>query len=591
MKDSSGYLPGGSDNNTAIGESADPIAQHQLLVEKDVDYDLSRTHTMDRSVPHDLGQSRPESPEPIKLEKGELNPDGDGSVPTSDNEALPFSWRKISFIMIGLGLGLFLAFIDMTIVATALPEIGSQLGAFDQITWVASSYMLTATALQPLYGKFSDIFGRVPVILFALLTFLIGCAICGAAQNMITLIIARGLAGIGGAGLVSLSMIIVSDLIPLSKRALFLGAFGGIFAIASIAGPLMGGAFTEYVSWRWVFYINLPIGAVTLFVIVFFLRIPRKPEPILVKLRRIDYLGTFLLVAGIVFILLAILWGGKDYPWDDKIIISFFVVGGVLIVGFVLAEIYFSVEPILPMRLFRIRNVALCLACIFFMGIVILGVIFYLPIFFTVVRGDGATKAGVKLLPFMLSMVAGNIVSGIYVNKIGRCREVVSLGAAIATVGIGLITTLKQSSSTADEVGYLIILGFGSGLMFQTMLMVCQSSAAEEDVAVVTACYNFFQTIGATLGLAILSAIMNNELAKQLGTIPDLDLVDLAADPSHIYNSTYSDEVRYQFIEGYVKSIQMAFIPVIPMVGVTFLLSLALKHVPLRKTLEGGAHG
>ncbi|RKP34581.1 major facilitator superfamily domain-containing protein [Dimargaris cristalligena] len=493
--------------------------------------------------------------------------------------------------MIGLGFGVFLAFIDMTIVATALPEIGSQLEAFDEITWVASSYMLTATALQPLYGKFSDIFGRVPVILFALVVFLVGCAICGAAQNIMTLIIARGLAGIGGAGLVSLCMIIISDIVPLNKRALFLGAFGGVFAIASIAGPLLGGAFTDYVSWRWVFYINLPIGAVTLIVIILFLRIPHKSGSILAKLRKIDYLGTFLLVGGIVFILLAILWGGKDYPWDDKRIIAFFCIGFGLIIAFVLSEVYFASEPIIPMELFRFRNVCICYTSVFFLGIGIMGAIFYLPIYFNVVRNDSATMAGVKLLPFMLSMVFGNVVSGVIIQKTGRCREIVWVGSSIATVGVGLLTTLSRASNAGNEVGYLLIFGFGSGLFFQTMLMICQSTAEESEVAVVTACYNFFQTIGATLGLAILSAIMNNVLNTRLPLIEGLDLAALAAAPSSINTMDVSEEARIQFIDAYVKAISTAFIPIIPMMGVIFLMSLGIKHVPLRKTLTGGAHG
>ncbi|RKP37889.1 major facilitator superfamily domain-containing protein [Dimargaris cristalligena] len=475
--------------------------------------------------------------------------------------------KKLIVIMIGLCLGTFLAFIDLTIVATALPEIGTQLNAFDEITWVASSYMLTATALQPLYGKFSDIFGRVPVILFALVVFMVGCAICGAAQNIMTLIIARGLAGIGGAGLISLSMIIVSDIVPLNKRALFLGIFGGIFAIASIAGPLLGGAFTDYVSWRWVFYINLPIGAVTLLVVIFFLRIPHPKGSMLAKLRKIDYLGTFLLVAGIVFILLAILWGGKDYPWDDKRIIAFFCVGFILIIFFVLAEIYVVPEPIIPMTLFRSRNVCISYVNTLLLGIAVLGVIFYLPIYFSVVRGDSATQAGIKLLPFMLGMVAGIAVSGVYINKTGRCREMVWVGSVIATVGAGLMTTLSVDLSIGHIIGYLLILGIGLGFSFQTMLMIGQSAAEESEVAVVTACYNFFNVIRG------------------------YPRATLAASPSAINTMDVTDDARHQFMEAYVKAISTSFIPLIPMMGVTFLLSLGYKHVPLRKDLTGGAHG
>ncbi|KAJ1984331.1 hypothetical protein H4R33_004424 [Dimargaris cristalligena] len=566
-----------SENNTVLGESPEHSAFNLNP--------LTRSPTITSTDPTPLFKAA--DPQGEKLPPLEL----EGSSPLDAEEPPPISMKKLIVIMIGLCLGTFLAFIDLTIVATALPEIGTQLNAFDEITWVASSYMLTATALQPLYGKFSDIFGRVPVILFALVVFMVGCAICGAAQNIMTLIIARGLAGIGGAGLISLSMIIVSDIVPLNKRALFLGIFGGIFAIASIAGPLLGGAFTDYVSWRWVFYINLPIGAVTLLVVIFFLRIPHPKGSMLAKLRKIDYLGTFLLVAGIVFILLAILWGGKDYPWDDKRIIAFFCVGFILIIFFVLAEIYVVPEPIIPMTLFRSRNVCISYVNTLLLGIAVLGVIFYLPIYFSVVRGDSATQAGIKLLPFMLGMVAGIAVSGVYINKTGRCREMVWVGSVIATVGAGLMTTLSVDLSIGHIIGYLLILGIGLGFSFQTMLMIGQSAAEESEVAVVTACYNFFNVIGGTLGVAIFAAIMNNVLNTRLALIPGLDLATLAASPSAINTMDVTDDARHQFMEAYVKAISTSFIPLIPMMGVTFLLSLGYKHVPLRKDLTGGAHG
>ncbi|RKP37888.1 major facilitator superfamily domain-containing protein [Dimargaris cristalligena] len=488
--------------------------------------------------------------------------------------------------MIGLCLGSFLAFIDMTIVATALPEIGSQLGAFNEITWVASSYMLTTTALQPLYGKFSDIFGRVPAILFALVVFLVGCAICGAAQNIMTLIIARGLAGIGGAGLISLSLIVVSDIVPLNKRALFLGAFGGVFAISSVIGPLIGGAFTDYVSWRWVFYINLPIGAVTLLVIIFFLRIPQPKGSILIKLRKVDYLGTILLVAGLVFLLLAIIWGGKDYPWNDKRIISFFCVGFALIILFILAEIYVATEPIVPMSLFRYRNISISYINGAFLGLAANGIIFYMPIYFSVALGDSATQAGIKLLPFMLGMVAGITAGGLYINKTGRCREIVWVGSIIATVGAGLLTSLNVNTTIGHVVGYLLIIGVGLGLNHQTMLVIAQSTGKESEVAIITACLNFFNVIGGTLGVAIFSAILNNVLNDRLAHIPGLDLGKLAQDPAAINDMGVSEDARHQFTEAYVKAISSLFIPLIPMMGIKFILALGYQHIPLRTDLK-----
>ncbi|KAJ1984332.1 hypothetical protein H4R33_004425 [Dimargaris cristalligena] len=557
--------PGDSENSTVrTGSPAYLVTDMKLEADGDPTRFIATPEATSEKPPPDLEGSPLEIP---------LNNPG---------EPPPMSTGKLIIIMIGLCLGTFLAFVDITIVATALPIIGAQLRAFYEITWVTTSYLLTSTALRPLYGKFSDIFGRVPVILFALVTFLVGCAICGAAQNIMMLIIARGLAGIGGAGLVSLSYIIISDMVPLDRRALFLGAFSAMFAIASIAGPLLGGVFADYVSWRWVFYINLPIGAVTLLVILFAIRMPYPKGSILNKLGKIDYLGTFLLVAGTTFVLLAILWGGKDYPWNDKRIISFFCVGFALIILFILAEMFIVAEPVVPMSLFRYRNIYISFTGVFFLGVAIMGTVFYLPIFFNVVHNDSATMAGVKLLPFMLSMVAGNFISAALIQKSGRCREIVWVGTVIATVGAGLLTTLSRDSSVGHEVGYTLIFGLGMGLYFQTMLMICQSTAEASEVAIVTACYNFFEAIGATLGLAIISAIMNNVLTTRLALIPGLDLAALSASPADIYTMDVSEETRSQFIDAYVKAISTALIPVIPMMGVTFLLSLAYKHIPLQ---------
>ncbi|KAJ1964012.1 hypothetical protein IWQ62_003054 [Dispira parvispora] len=490
---------------------------------------------------------------------------------------------RLTLVMIGLCFGAFLTYLDMTIVATALPVIGAELQSFGDISWVATSYLLTATALQPLYGKLADIFGRLPVLMFALVTFLVGCTICGVAQTMLLLIIARGLSGIGSAGMMAMAMIIVSDLVPLSKRTLFLSVFGAMFALASVSGPLLGGVLTDKVTWRWIFYINLPIGAVAIVIVLLFLRIPHQRSSLWSKLGRIDYLGTGTLVAGVVFLLLGLMWGGNTYPWSDVRIITFLSLAAALLVAFVIVELKVSKEPVIPMYLFANRNTTLCFSSTFCMGMAIFGTLYYTPVFFNVVHNDTATVAGAKLLPYMLSMVVGNFISGTVINKTGNYRPILWVGSAMSTVGAGLLTTLNSTSTVGHEAGYLLIAGMGLGLCFQTLIVVTQTSVPEEDVAVVTACYSFFQTIGATIGVAVLSAALNNVLRQRLVLVQGLDLNMALTNPGRVYHMDLDSDQLHQFIDSYVVGIRSIFRVMIPVCGLIFAFSLGLKHIPLRE--------
>ncbi|KAJ1655693.1 hypothetical protein IWQ61_004605 [Dispira simplex] len=503
-------------------------------------------------------------------------------APPSDS-VYATSTFHLTLIMTGLCFGAFLTYLDMTIVATALPVIGAELQSFGDISWVASSYLLTSTALQPLYGKLADIFGRLPVLMFALVTFLVGCTICGVAQSMLLLILARGLSGIGGAGMVAMAMIIVSDLVPLSKRTLFLSVFGAMFALASVAGPLLSGVFTDKVTWRWIFYINLPIGAVAIIIVLLFLRIPHQRSSLWSKLGRIDYLGTGTLVAGVVFLLLGLIWGGNTYPWYDVRIITFLCLAAVFLISFVVIELKVSNVPVIPMYLFANRNTTLCFASTFCMGMVIFGTIYYTPIFFNVVHNDTATMAGAKLLPYMLSMVLGNFISGAVINNTGNYRPFVWVGSAMSTVGGGLLSTLDSTSTVGNEIGYLIVAGMGLGLCFQTLIVITQTSVPEEDVAVVTACYSFFQTIGATIGIAIFSTALNNVLRQRLVLVQGLDLNTALANPSKVYQMDLGPDQLHQFIDSYVIGIQTIFRVMILVCGLIFVFSLGLKHIPLRE--------
>ncbi|KAJ1654437.1 hypothetical protein IWQ61_005635 [Dispira simplex] len=488
-------------------------------------------------------------------------------------------------IMVGLCMSLFLAYIDITIVATAVSEIGIGLGDFSQVSWIALAYLLTFTPLQPLYGRFSDIFGRVPMIVLALIMFIVGCAICGAATSMIMLNIARGVAGVGAAGLISLPMIVIADLVPLHRRALYLGIFGCMFALASVLGPVLGGIFTDYVNWRWVFFFNVPVAGVTLILVLIFLRIPHQTGSFWAKLVRVDFPGVITLMGTIVFLLLATVWGGSVHPWNSPIIISFYCLFAVCFASFILIELRFAVEPIIPLRLFLYRNFALSNICILFIGMIILGSVFYLPIFYTLVRGDSATMAGVKLLPLLLSTVFSALIGGIITSKTGRYRPLVWLGTAISVVGLGLLTLLEADTTQAKEIGFLVILGFGCGLCLQTLMLVAQCAVPVSEVAVATSCFSFFQTIGSGIGIAAMSAILNNNLAYLLAQIPGINVHEAITNPTLILNSNMSPEILAQVQVAYVAAIRQIFIVLTPVAGVAFLVSLALRHIPLREDL------
>ncbi|KAJ1977688.1 hypothetical protein H4R33_006165 [Dimargaris cristalligena] len=576
----------------SVGESADPGT---LVVRSTAEAPAlgnyvevpQRTQSQDtirRASSNDTAIGDPEKAVDLESAATTTAADGGGTSPL-EGEKARIKGTQLLVIMVGLCLSLFLAYIDITIVATALPDIGIGLNDFSQVSWIALAYLLTFAPLQPLYGKLSDIFGRVPVIVVSLIVFMIGCAICGAAPTMSVLIAGRAIAGIGGAGLISLPMIVVADIIPLHRRALFLGVFGGVFALASVLGPILGGVFTDYVTWRWTFYFNLPVGGVTLILILLFLRIPHEGGHFRRKLARVDFLGASSLLAAIVFLLLAIVWGGNNYPWNSPVIISFFCLAVFFMVSFVFVELRMAVEPIIPLHLFKHRNFALANACILLVGMIILGSVFYLPVFYHIVRGDSATTAGLKLLPLLLAMVFAALISGIVTAKTGVYRPIISIGFAVATIGLGLLTLIKADMKQATEIGFLVIMGVGCGMCIQTLMLVAQSGVPEEDVAMATSCFSFCQTIGSGIGIAAMSAILNNNLALLLSEIPGINVHEVTTNPSLLTTTNIPADTLADVQAAYVAAIRQIFIVLAPVAGVACIVSLFIKHIPLRKDL------
>ncbi|OZJ05907.1 hypothetical protein BZG36_01177 [Bifiguratus adelaidae] len=543
-----------------------------------------------KSIPEEepkVGQDTPvDQAELPKLEKQQ----------TWQDQSVQLSKAKLAMVFVGLVLGIFLSALDQTIVSTALPTIASDFNAASLIGWVGTSYMLTSTVFQPLYGKFSDIFGRKFVFLFAVCTFLVGSILSGASQNMIMLIVFRALQGIGGGGIMSMTMIIISDIVSMRDRGKFQGMIGATFGVSSVVGPLLGGAFADLPTskggWRWCFYVNLPVGAITIAVCILYLRLrPVTGDPV-AKFKRIDYFGTFLLVGGVVCILLAVSFGGNTYPWDSAAVIASFVVGGVVLIAFIIWEIKYAREPVVAPHLFRQRTPLAIFVAQFFFGMSFFGAIYYLPIYFQIVRGDSATTSGLELLPFLLGLVMFSILSGITVSKTGRYRAFIWAGTAILTVGGALMRLLSADSNRGEQIGYLLVAGVGCGCCMQTLTIAAQTSVHYKDIAIITSLGNFFRTVGGVFGIAISASVFNNSLSTNLANVLEqlhINIPITVAQQDFEFVKSIADPVaKYAVQTAYVDALDLVYTLVIPFGGMAFIASLFIQHFNLQKTIGAG---
>ncbi|MBT2390777.1 MFS transporter [Streptomyces sp. ISL-1] len=490
--------------------------------------------------------------------------------------------RRAVLAAIGaLLLGLLLASLDQTIVSTALPTIVSELGGLNHLSWVVTAYLLASTAATPLWGKLGDQYGRKKLFQTAIVIFLIGSALCGVAQNMPQLIGFRALQGLGGGGLLVLSMAIVGDIVSPRERGKYQGLFGAVFGASSVLGPLLGGFFTEHLTWRWVFYINLPIGVVALLVIAAVLRIPARRTP-----HTIDYLGTFLIASVATCLVLVASLGGTTWAWGSPQIIGLAVLGAVLLVVFVYVERR-AVEPVLPLKLFRIRTFTLVAVISFVVGFAMFGAITYLPTFLQVVHGISPTLSGVHLLPMVLGMLLTSTLSGQLVSRTGRWKVFPIAGTGITAVGLVLLHRLDESSSTWEMSAYLFVFGAGLGLVMQVLVIVVQNAVSYEDLGVATSGATFFRSIGAAFGVAIFGTIFTNRLEDKLTealagrSVPSgVGAGQLAADPRSI--AELPPALRPSVLHAYSLAITDVFLYAVPVVLLAFVVAWFLKEDRLR---------
>ncbi|MEU7660181.1 MDR family MFS transporter [Streptomyces lincolnensis] len=487
-------------------------------------------------------------------------------------------------VLVSIGallLGMLLAALDQTIVSTALPTIVSELGGLDHLSWVVTAYLLASTAATPLWGKLGDQYGRKTLFQIAIVIFLIGSALCGMAQNMPQLIAFRALQGLGGGGLMVLSMAIVGDLVPPRDRGRYQGLFGAVFGATSVLGPLLGGLFTEHLSWRWVFYINLPIGVVALAVIATVLRIPGKSER-----HVIDYLGTFLIASVATCLVLVASLGGTTWAWGSPRTIGLAVLGVVLAVAFVAVERR-AAEPVLPLKLFRIRTFTLSAVISFIVGFAMFGAMTYLPTFLQVVQGVSPTMSGVHMLPMVLGLLLSSTLSGQIVSRTGRWKVFPVAGTAVTTLGLLLLHQLDAHSSTAEMSGFFFVFGLGLGLVMQVLVLIVQNAVSYEDLGVATSGATFFRSIGASFGVAIFGTVFAGRLGDKLADAfrgaqlpPGVSVDTLEADPRGI--AALPDALRPPALDAYASAITDVFLYAAPVALLGFVLAWFLKEDRLR---------
>ncbi|CDH61531.1 tetracycline efflux protein [Lichtheimia corymbifera JMRC:FSU:9682] len=487
-------------------------------------------------------------------------------------------WNRI-IVFFSLQLSLFLAALDNTIVATSLPRIGSEFQQMAISAWVVNSYILTLDSFQPLFSKFSDIFGRKYVLVVGIIVFLLGSVLCGVSKTMLMLIICRAVQGIGAASV----FVIISDLVPLEKRGSYQGIVNAVFAVASVFGPLIGGSLTDYVSWRWNFYINLPIGGVAVVILVIFLHLPMEKQDLKTKLKRVDYAGNFLVLAAATLLLLAMNFGGQTFPWKSAAVIVPFILVGVLVALLVVVEVKYAREPLLPPRLFKNRSVVSVLISNVFFGLTFFAAVYYLPIYFQIVRNDTAMWSGIRLIPMQMMICVFSTAAGFFISKFGIYRPLITIGMTLLTLCIGLISLFDVDTSWSMVYGITVIGGTGMGLMFSSTIIALQAAVETKDIAVVTGLNNFSRVLGGALGVAIASAVLNSFLQKNLpGVLPEQYVQEVFNSPEYIRNGL-PEEYILLATEVYVDSLRYVWYILIAMSSVGLLSSFFTKHHPLRR--------
>jgi EmrB/QacA subfamily drug resistance transporter len=484
-------------------------------------------------------------------------------------------------VFAALMLGMFLAALDQTIVSTALPTIVGDLGGLNHLSWVVTSYLLASTVSTPLYGKFGDMFGRKPVFLAAILIFLAGSVLSGLSQSMDELIGFRAMQGVGAGGLMVGAQAIIGDIVPPRERGRYMGLIGAVFGVASVAGPLLGGFLVEDLSWRWVFYVNLPVGVLAVAIVVTRLHLHTPSTR-----HRIDYLGALLLAGGVSALTLLTTWGGDEYAWGSAEIVGLAAAGLALLALFVWQERR-APEPILPLDLFRSGVFRVATVMGFAIGMAMFGAIIFIPLYLQIVYGVSPTGSGLWMLPLIIGLLIATIASGRAISRMGRYKVFPIAGTAILMVGMYLLSLLTASTSLWVASLYMFIVGVGIGLVMQVLVLVVQNDVVPARIGVATSTATFFRSFGGSFGVAIFGAIFAARLSSRLAALPRSIIARLGSgvhlNPAQA--KRLPPPVHEAFLQAFAHALHGVFLWGVALAAIPFALSWLLKEVPLRTTL------